>query len=222
MSTMLPQSRRPELKGLYLILDPSLRADRPLSDVLKEAADHGVRLFQYRDKQASMKLAYERARALRQAALETRTLLIINDRCDLAMAVDADGVHVGQEDLPVAHARALLGGDKIIGLSTHNLEQVRAADSAGADYLGFGPILSTATKSDHDPVVGIAGFQAARGMTSLPIFAIGGIKAGTLPELLRAGADGVAVASAILAAPDMGRAIADFLTAFRLRGLPVA
>jgi thiamine-phosphate pyrophosphorylase len=219
---MFTPCRRPELSGLYLILDPSVSPDRPLAAILKEAASHGVRLFQYRDKEAGMKLAYERAVSLREAAAETGSLLIINDRCDLAMAVDADGVHLGQNDLPVAEARALLGGEKIIGLSTHSPEQVRSAEPEGPDYIGFGPIYSTMTKRDHDPVVGIAGLRAVRGMTSLPIFAIGGIKIESLPDLFRAGADGVAVASAILASGDMGQAIIDFMTGWRTGGRPVA
>ena len=157
-----------------------------------------------------MKDAYLRAKALRQAATEVGALLVVNDRCDLAMAVDADGVHLGQEDLPIAYARQLLGPDKIIGLSTHTVAQVREAGTGQPDYIGFGPIFHTATKADHDPVVGLEGLRAARSLTTLPMFAIGGITAASSGQVMAAGADGVAVISAILTAPDIGLAIRNF------------
>ena len=157
-----------------------------------------------------MKDAYLRAKALRQAATEVGALLVVNDRCDLAMAVEADGVHLGQEDLPIAYARQLLGPDKIIGLSTHTVAQVREAGTGQPDYIGFGPIFHTATKADHDPVVGLEGLRAARSLTTLPMFAIGGITAASSGQVMAAGADGVAVISAILTAPDIGLAIRNF------------
>ena len=192
------------------MLDPTVRPDRPLTDLLREAAAHGVRLFQYRDKASGMKEAYLCALALRQAATEVGALLIINDRCDLAMAVEADGVHLGQEDLPLAYARRLLGPGKIIGLSTHTASQVREAVIGRPDYIGFGPIFRTSTKADHDPVVGLEGLRAVRSMTTLPMFAIGGVTAASATEIIAAGADGVAVISAILNAPDLGAAIRNF------------
>lgn len=157
-----------------------------------------------------MKEAYIQALALRQAATEVGATLIINDRCDLALAVKADGVHLGQEDLPLADARRLLGAEKIIGLSTHSPEQVRNAVALQPDYIGFGPIFSTATKADHDPVVGLEGLRAARELTTLPIFAIGGIRSQHVAEIMTAGADGVAVISAILKATDLEAAIRSF------------
>lgn len=192
------------------MLDPAVRSDRPLTDLLREAAGQGVRLFQYRDKQASMKEAYRQALALRQAATEVGALLIVNDRCDLAMAVEADGVHLGQEDLSITYARKLLGPDRIIGLSTHNPAQVREAVTGQPDYLGFGPIFGTTTKADHEPVVGLEGLRAVRPLTTLPIFAIGGITEDSAGKVLAAGADGLAVISAILKAPDLGAAIRSF------------
>ena len=192
------------------MLDPTIRPERPLVDVLRAAAALGVRLFQYRDKQATMKEAYAQALALRQAATEVGAWLIINDRCDLALAVQADGVHLGQEDLPMADARQLLGSEKVIGLSTHTTEQVREAVILKPDYIGFGPIFSTSTKADHDPVVGLDGLQAARALTTLPMFAIGGITADSVGDIMAAGADGMAVISAILKAPDLDAAIRTF------------
>ena len=157
-----------------------------------------------------MEEAYAQALALRQAATEVGVTLLINDRCDLALAVRADGVHLGQEDLPLADARHLLGPGKIIGLSTHNPLQVREAVDLQPDYIGFGPIFNTVTKADHDPVVGVEGFRAARAITTLPIFAIGGIAPQHVAELMAAGANGVAVISAILKAHDLERAIKAF------------
>jgi thiamine-phosphate pyrophosphorylase len=195
-------------------------SDRPLTDILREAAAQGIRLFQYRDKRATMRDAYLIARALRQAATEMGSLLIVNDRCDLAMAVDADGVHLGQEDLPIAYARRLLGPGKIIGLSTHTMPQVREAVSAQPDYIGFGPVFSTSTKADHDPVVGLEGLRAARALTTLPMFAIGGITAESSRRVMEAGADGVAVISAILKAADLESAIKKFQQALATSGRP--
>jgi thiamine-phosphate pyrophosphorylase len=191
-----------------------------LTDILREAAAQGIRLFQYRDKRATMRDAYLIARALRQAATEMGSLLIVNDRCDLAMAVDADGVHLGQEDLPIAYARRLLGPGKIIGLSTHTMPQVREAVSAQPDYIGFGPVFSTSTKADHDPVVGLEGLRAARALTTLPMFAIGGITAESSRRVMEAGADGVAVISAILKAADLESAIKKFQQALATSGRP--
>ncbi|MCC6965519.1 MAG: thiamine phosphate synthase [Nitrospira sp.] len=193
------------------MLDPTVRPERPLTDVLRVAATAGVRLFQYRDKQGTMKDAYRQALALRQVATEVGARLIINDRCDLALAVKADGVHLGQDDLPLADARQILGPESIIGLSTHNPEQVREAAALQPDYIGFGPIFGTTTKADHDPVVGLEGLRAVRALTTLPIFAIGGITSQHVSHIMTAGADGVAVISAILKAADLEAAIRTLL-----------
>ncbi|MGQ0812125.1 MAG: thiamine phosphate synthase [Nitrospiraceae bacterium] len=204
----------PLLKGLYLILDPTVCPDRSLVDILHEAADNGARLFQYRDKSASMREAYQQATALRRAAAERRALFLVNDRCDLALAVDADGVHLGQNDLPLSYARSLLGDGKLIGMSTHQPAQVKEAAAGGADYLGYGPIYSTATKPDHEAVVGVQGLQAIRPLTRLPVFAIGGITEKSAKEVVAAGADGVSVISAVLKAPHVGQAVRTFIANF--------
>ncbi|BFU91850.1 MAG: Thiamine-phosphate synthase [Nitrospira sp.] len=199
------------LAGLYVILDPSVCSDRPLLDVLKASATAGAKIFQYRNKTVSMKAAYAEALLLGKAAHELGVLFIINDRCDLALAVDADGVHLGQGDLPLDLARKVMGPDKLIGISTHSREQVTAATAGGPNYLGFGPIFTPGSKLDHDPVVGLQGLRAIRPVTALPIFAIGGITADRTEEVIRAGADGVAVISAILKAPDISQAVTDFV-----------
>jgi thiamine-phosphate pyrophosphorylase len=204
-------ARPHSLSGLYIILDPSVCPGRPLVEVLTVAAEAGAPLFQYRNKTASMKDAYGEALALRQAAAKAGVLFIVNDRCDLALAVDADGVHLGQGDLPLDLARRVMGPDKLIGISTHNLDQVRDASAGKPDYLGFGPIFTPGSKQDHDPVVGLEGLRAMRRLTSLPVFAIGGIQIDQAGEVMRAGANGLAVVSAILKAPDISYAVNAFL-----------
>ncbi len=204
-------TRPNSLSGLYVILDPSVCPARPLVEVLTTAAEAGASLFQYRNKTASMKDAYVEALVLRQAAAKAGVLFIINDRCDLALAVDADGVHLGQDDLPLDLAKKVMGPDKLIGISTHNPDQVREATAGKPDYLGFGPIFKPGSKQDHDPVVGLEGLRAMRSLTSLPIFAIGGIQIDQAGEVMRAGANGVAIVSAILKAPDISLAVKAFL-----------
>lgn len=206
-SPRLPYS----LSGLYVILDPSIYPDRPLRDALVQSAKAGARIFQYRNKTASMKEAYAEALPLRKTAAELGVLFIVNDRCDLALALDADGVHLGQADLPCTDARKVMGPNKLIGLSTHNQTQVKEAERLKPDYVGFGPIFKPGSKPDHDPVIGIAGLRAIRSLTSLPIFAIGGITVDQVAEVMRAGADGVAVITAILKAPDVAKAVEDVI-----------
>lgn len=199
------------LTGLYLIIDPSVAPTRSLRDALLQSAQVGVRIVQYRNKTASMKDAYAEALPLRKLAAELGVLFIVNDRCDLAQAIDADGVHLGQGDLPLDLARKVMGPDKLIGISTHNSDQVREASAGKPDYLGFGPIFKPGSKQDHDPVVGIEGLRAIRTLTSLPVFAIGGITVENVGDVMKAGANGVAVISAILKAPDITQAVSDFL-----------
>jgi thiamine-phosphate pyrophosphorylase len=206
---------RPPLKGLYLILDEQAAGARTLVEVLRQAAGAGARLFQYRAKAASGAQAYRQAMELRRAAAEVGALFLVNDRCDLALAVEADGVHLGQEDLPLAMARRILGAGKVIGLSTHRPDQVLAADRGGADYIGFGPIYATLSKADPEPVVGLDGLRAVRPLTRLPLFAIGGIGPEEVGPAVEAGADGVAVISAVLGAPDIAAAVRALQSRFR-------
>ena len=147
-----------------------------------------------------------------EAAAGLDVLFIVNDRCDLALAVDADGVHLGQEDLPFLEARKVMGPNKLIGLSTHNADQVRESNRLKPDYIGFGPIFKPGSKKDHDPIVGISGLREIRSLTSLPIFAIGGIQSEQVREVMQAGANGIAVISAVLNAQDIQQAVSDFLS----------
>ncbi len=202
------------LHGLYIILDPAAFPGRDLVVVLSAAAEAGARLFQYRDKTASMKDAYQQAVRLRQASADAGALFIVNDRCDLALSVDADGVHLGQQDMPLTHARRLMGPEKLIGVSTHRVEEVDQATTGGADYLGFGPIFDTGTKPDHEPVVGIEGLRQARARTRLPIIAIGGLTVANSRGVVEAGADGIAVVSTVAKASDVRATVRDLLAHF--------
>ncbi|HSF69757.1 MAG TPA: thiamine phosphate synthase [Nitrospira sp.] len=212
---MTGRTLRTSLAGLYVILDRAARPERPLLDVLNAAAAGGAAIFQYRNKTASMKDAYEEAGPLRARARELGVLFLVNDRCDLALAIDADGVHLGQTDLPYAKARRILGPDKYIGLSTHNAAQVKDADRLRPDYIGYGPIFTPASKTDHDPVVGLEGLRQIRTLTSVPVFAIGGIHADHVRQLIDAGANGVAVISAVMGASDITAAVAMFIGQMR-------
>lgn len=158
--------------------------------------------------------AYREGLVLRQAAADAQALFIVNDRCDLALALEADGVHLGQDDLPLDLARSILGPDKLIGISTHREADVVAATAGGADYMGFGPIFPTQTKADHEPVVGTAGLRQARALTGLPIFAIGGITPANVGTVTAAGADGVAVISALARSDDLTATVRAFMAHF--------
>lgn len=204
-------SGRTTLHGLYVILDPRFVQRLTLVDALKEAAAGGATLFQYRDKTASARDLYGRAQQLRLAAHDVGATFIVNDRCDIALAVEADGVHVGQGDLPLPLARAVLKSGQLIGVSTHTPDQVREASASGADYVGFGPVFPTASKADHEPVVGVEGLREARPVTPLPIFAIGGMTAATAEIVMQTGADGIAVMSSIWTARDIAAAVHAFI-----------
>lgn len=199
------------LKGLYVILDAEASRGRSLVEALTQAASGGARLFQYRDKTSSALEMYRQAVRLRRAAADAGAIFLVNDRCDVALAVDADGVHLGQQDLPLSYARSMLGSGKIIGVSTHGAAQVKEATEGGADYLGFGPIFPTSTKPHHEPVVGIEGLRQIRPLTRLPVFAIGGLTLDTVQAVVGAGANGVAVVSAIFDSADIAAAVRAFM-----------
>lgn len=155
----------------------------------------GAQMIQLRDKESSAKELLDAARACMKLTRSAGARLIINDRVDVALTVDADGVHLGQDDLPVEEAREILGEEKIIGLSTHTLEQFRAALETSADYIAVGPIFATKTKENADPVVGLDLVRETKALTDRPLVAIGGITAERAPEVIAAGADSVAVIS---------------------------
>jgi thiamine-phosphate diphosphorylase len=171
----------------------------------------GVRLIQLRVKHASSGELYESAQGVAECLRGAGGTFIVNDRADVAWAVDADGVHVGQDDLPVESARALLGPGKLIGYSTHVLEQVREADCSTADYVAFGPIFTTASKENPDAVVRLEGLGEARKATRKPLVAIGGITLENARAVIAAGADSVAVIRGLVGAPDITERAQEFL-----------
>lgn len=180
------------------------------AQAMLEALSAGVRFFQYRSKNGTRKQIYDTALDLARIAGEASALFIVNDHADIAAAVNAAGVHLGQDDLLIEHARKLLGRGKIIGISTHSIDQARAAETAGADYIGFGPIFSTATK-DAGRVQGIDNLVLLRELIRVPIIAIGGINQSNVQAVLRSGADGVAVIGAVLSAEDITTAARDMM-----------
>ena len=203
---------QPSLSGVYLLLDEQWAPRHHLPSVLELAAGCGIRLFQYRNKTGSPRDVFARARELRDVAARLGALFIVNDRCDIALAVEADGVHLGQEDLPLDLARTVMGRRKIIGISTHRPEEVMQATQGGADYIGYGPLFPTTTKTAHAAPVGLAGLRDIRALTPLPVFAIGGITPDALGEIAGAGANGVAVASAVLDASHVEQTMRDFVS----------
>jgi len=189
-----------QLDWLYAITDRRL-ACRGHAQIVAELLAGGARMIQIREKEAGAREFLDAARACVKLTRAAGARLIVNDRADIALAADADGVHLGQDDLDVADARALLGPTKVIGLSTHSLEQYRAALATSADYLAVGPIYATTTKDDHDPVVGLELIRRAREIADRPLVAIGGITLQRAVEVLTAGADSIALISALYPRP---------------------
>lgn len=205
MSLVLPR--------LYVILDPAQIPQRPISEVCDILLAAGVKLIQYRNKAAASRTLFEHSVELVPRARRAGAQFIVNDRADIALAAGADGVHVGQDDLPVELARAVVGVGKCVGFSTHNIVQVKGADETSADYVAFGPLFATSSKDNPDPVVGLEGLRSARRATRKPLVAIGGITLERIPDVFEAGADSVAVISDILRAADIGSRAREFLKA---------
>ncbi|MFN7928523.1 MAG: thiamine phosphate synthase [Blastocatellia bacterium] len=185
---------------LYAITDTQL-SNCSHAEIVSRLLAGGAKLIQLRDKEASAKDLLDAARECLTLTRAAGATLIINDRVDVVLATGADGVHLGQEDLTVAEARALLGPEKLIGISTHSLAQVEAALTTSANYIAIGPIFSTTTKANPDPVVGLELLRQARALTSLPLVAIGGITLAAAPEVIAAGANSLAVISALYPPP---------------------
>jgi thiamine-phosphate pyrophosphorylase len=199
---------------LYVVLDPAVAAGRDLGDLLEAVIAGGCRMVQLRDKVAPSGPLVPLAERLGARCHAARVTFIVNDRVDLAVAVGADGVHLGQDDLPPRLARPLLRPGMILGISTHSVEQARRAQADGADYVAVGSMFPTRTKADFE-LVGPALVRAVRPEIRVPLIGIGGITPENVGEVIRAGADGVAVISAVGAARDAAVASADFLDAIR-------
>ena len=188
--------------SVYLVLDPDLTNQYGMVETAVDAARAGAGVIQLRAPNWKKRRYYECALALKEALSPYATKLIINDHVDIALSVDADGVHVGQQDLPVNKVRDLIGDDKIIGLSINTISEIQAVNPLLVNYVGIGPVFETATKKDAAPAIGIHGFKTIASLSPVPCVAIGSVKVHHIDELVKAKASGIAVVSAICGQPD--------------------
>lgn len=193
---MLEQMKFPRF---YAIVDAEVcaRREMELQEFFSGLGEAGVELLQYRDKAGSPQSILQNAAVIREAFAGENCRLILNDRADLAVLADWGGVHVGQGDLSPDDARRVIGAARWVGVSTHNEEQVRLADASSADYVAVGPVFATGTKLDAEPVIGLEGVRRARALTTKPIVAIGGLTRANARSVIEAGADSMAVISAL-------------------------
>jgi len=207
-----------QLPRLYVILDAALLAAREVSvrDFATQMRDAGVDMLQYRNKTDGPAVLLRDAEIISQVFAESAAMLVMNDRADLAVLAEWDGVHLGQQDLSPGDVRRVVGAGRSIGISTHNDEQVRAAELGCADYIAIGPVFATSSKANPDPIVGLEGVRRARELTQKPLVAIGGITLANAADVIAAGADSVAVISALLPAGESPEKVArDFLALLR-------
>ena len=198
------------LPRLYVILDAALITSSE-RDCALSLAEAGVRLLQYRNKSAPSRRYLESSRELAETLRPHGVSFFVNDRPDVAFLAGASGVHVGQDDLDVEQARQVIGSGKLVGVSTHNLEQFEHAAASSADYIALGPIFGTSSKANPDPVVGLELLRNVRGLTSKPIVAIGGITLERAASVIEAGADSVAVISGILSPTDPAQRAREYM-----------
>ena len=213
----MPSDLRQRLRAapLYAILEPGQRPDRTSMAILTALLDAGVRVIQYRHKATFGRAQFEDCRAMAGRVHQAGGLFLVNDRADVAALCGADGVHLGQQDLPPEKARGFLGPAGIIGSSTHSREQALEAAGTTADYIAIGPIFATATKQNPDPIVGLEMVRAVRALTTKPLVGIGGITLENAASVLAAGADAIAVISDLLRAPDIPSRARQFLIVLR-------
>ncbi len=208
----MPGSRN--IPRLYAILDAAFVSDAE-EKIAATLAEAGVQLIQYRNKKATSRTFFDISNAICARLSGYAVRFIVNDRPDIAVLVGAGGVHVGQDDLPVADARLVCGPERWVGISTHNLKQVRAAEETTADYVAFGPVFATLTKERADPVVGLEMLRRARQLTTKPLVAIGGITFDSAKEVYAAGADSLAVIRDLAVASDPGARALEYLALAR-------
>jgi thiamine-phosphate pyrophosphorylase len=197
---------------LYLCTDRILSKGRPITEAVEAAIAGGVTMVQIREKQAETREFFTIALEVQAVTRRHKIPLVVNDRVDIALAIGAEGLHLGQSDIPIAVARRLVGKNMFIGVSTGTVEEAAAAEKDGADYLGVGAVFPTGSKADAGEAIGLKGLAEIRGAVKIPLVAIGGIGEANAADVIRAGADGVAVISAILSRPDI-RAAAEKLKA---------
>jgi thiamine-phosphate diphosphorylase len=188
---------------LYVILDPGQTKGRPSIKILNSLLSGGAKIIQLRAKEMTANETYRLATEAREVGSRAGCLLIVNDRVDIAVAARADGVHLGQEDVPLIVARRLMGNKKLVGISTHDLAQAQEAEKAGADYIGFGPIFGTATKETGYSPRGLSMLREVRKAVKVPIVAIGGITEDNVTQVWNAGADSAAIISDVMGADDV-------------------
>lgn len=186
--------------SLYLVTDHSLALGRSLKEVVSEAAKGGVTMVQLREKEYTTKEFYEQAISLKKCLEPYKIPLIINDRLDIALACDAEGLHIGQKDMPYDVARRLFGKNKIIGLSVESIEDVLVANQLDIDYIGISPVFGTPTKTDTAPALGLEGVSKISKISRHPSVGIGGINRTNAADIIHSGANGIAVVSAIMSA----------------------
>lgn len=186
--------------SLYLVTDRTLSLGRPLEMIVEEAVKGGVTMVQLREKDASTLEFYTLAMKMKEILKSGNVPLIINDRLDIALACDADGLHIGQDDMPYAVARKLLGKDKIIGLSVESVQDAIDANAVDVDYIGISPVFGTQTKTDTAPALGLEGIREITRICRHPSVGIGGINLTNAQDIIQAGADGISVVSAIVSA----------------------
>jgi thiamine-phosphate pyrophosphorylase len=201
--------------SLYLVLDPDLCRSHSMVETVRAAVAGGATMIQLRDKAGGTARLVAAGRAIKSALAGTRVPLIVNDDVDAALAVDADGLHIGQDDVQVREARQRIGPDKILGLSVETEAAIRAIDRAMVDYVGIGPVFATSTKPDHKPPIGVDGLARIAALSPVPTVAIGGLKVTHVPFVLASGADGLAVVSAICGQRDPEAAASALSTAIR-------
>ncbi|HNY29380.1 MAG TPA: thiamine phosphate synthase [Fibrobacteria bacterium] len=194
---------------VYLVTDPALNQGRPETEIIRQAARGGLRLVQFRDKTCDARTYLEKARIIAATCRELGVWLLLNDRVDIAACVDCDGVHLGQGDLHTAEARSILGAEKTIGRSTHDASQARQAIREGADYINIGPVFPTNTKQVAVHPVGLDMVREVTSLATVPVTTMGGIHPGNVRDVILAGADRVAVVTAVTMAPDPTKAFAD-------------
>ncbi len=203
------------ITGIYVVTDQELRHDRKHVEIARCAVEGGASIIQIRDKFASDRDFYNWAVEIREITRKYDVMFVVNDRVHIAAAVGADGINIGQNDIPIAAARQILDESVIIGVSCSNMSEAMQAVEDGADYLGFGPIYTTATKLDAAPKTGIETLRDVVTMSTIPVVAIGGISAGNITEVLATGVSSAAVVSAVVCAEDMTKATEDLVAQYQ-------
>jgi thiamine-phosphate pyrophosphorylase len=194
--------------SLYLVTDSDLSLGRPLAQIVRAAVEGGVTCVQVREKACSTREYIERLMPVRALLQDRGVPLVVNDRLDVALALEADGIHLGQTDMPLNLAKRIAGDRLLIGISCESRRDAIEAERGGADYVSVSPVFATPTKTDTAPALGLDGVRAIRAAVRVPVVAIGGINATNAADVIRAGADGICVVSAIVSAPDPAAAAA--------------